>query len=184
MSEHTDPTDEQSVVFIDGMTGQTLGEYSSWEDALDAMGQAEETANQHLVDAQRIIGTSPEHRYWARFFPVERLMIFGRADTVEEQIETEKKYFDADDPDDGWEEHRKSIIARDRRGYLFGRAWSVMCPEGELGSTHRSEVVEITEAEWEAFRQVGWDHTAVDRELVVTLVRRLKDQLQEALRQS
>ena len=46
---------------------------------------------------------------------------------------------------------------RNLRNYRFVRAYSVACPEGEMGDVHTSSVSEIiTKEQFEKARQNGW----------------------------
>jgi hypothetical protein len=47
-------------------------------------------------------------------------------------------------------------------GYLFGTCYSVMCPDGEMGSTHVLNVtVKIDKAMFDRAKANGWRHWAV-----------------------
>lgn len=47
-------------------------------------------------------------------------------------------------------------------GYLFGTCYSVMCPEGEMGSTHVLNVtVKIDKATFDRAKANGWRHLGV-----------------------
>ena len=47
------------------------------------------------------------------------------------------------------------------RGYRFGRAYSVIVPDGEFGSTHVSEMVPLRKEEFEDARKAGWSWSAL-----------------------
>jgi len=51
---------------------------------------------------------------------------------------------------------------RDNRsaGYVFGRAFSVVMPEGELGSVHVTRIVPISQEVFELARANGWRNLA------------------------
>jgi hypothetical protein len=42
------------------------------------------------------------------------------------------------------------------RGWRYGRCWSRLIPEGELGSTHVATVERVTAAEFAAAERAGW----------------------------
>jgi hypothetical protein len=42
------------------------------------------------------------------------------------------------------------------RGYVFGKAYSVVEPTGELGDTHVSQMVEVPRETWELARSYNW----------------------------
>ena len=70
----------------------------------------------------------------------------------------------AETDDETWEEFTGTLtMLRDsnRRGYRFGTVWSLIVPDGELGSTHVSEIMPSSKAEFEDARAVGWDFRAL-----------------------
>jgi hypothetical protein len=46
-------------------------------------------------------------------------------------------------------------------GFCFCKAYSVCCPEGELGDAHLSAMVPIEPEEFEGARERGWDYPGV-----------------------
>jgi hypothetical protein len=45
----------------------------------------------------------------------------------------------------------------DIQGFVFGKYYSVMCPEGEMGDAHRATFLAvITQEMFEAARNIGW----------------------------
>jgi hypothetical protein len=67
-----------------------------------------------------------------------------------------------EDPDDiiEWEAEQEDLRAESAdsksRGYLFGKCYSQMCSNGELGYTHVSRVSKITRVEFEEAQKKGW----------------------------
>jgi hypothetical protein len=111
-----------------------------------------EYANEHLADAQREVTYGS---YWARFYNVkERVIIFGHVETLASMEASER------DLGAGDEEAVYIVEDTKRRhedGYLYGMAYSVVTPEGELGFTHRADLWPIDEETFDAYRKVGWN---------------------------
>jgi len=56
-------------------------------------------------------------------------------------------------------EDAEDIVDSRKRGYIFGRWYSVMCPEGELGDTHITQVtMKITKEAFKLVQSNGWRH--------------------------
>jgi hypothetical protein len=86
----------------------------------------------------------PVGQCFVRLYPVgprETLVIFG---------EVERSKYEEDWPLE--DDARK-------RGYVFGTCYSVMCPEGELGSTHVGNIhLLISRSTFETAKSNGWRH--------------------------
>lgn len=118
--------------------------FDSFEDAMQAMRDAEERANALTLPQQREIGYGD---FWCRPVPEWGIFIFGRVSTLDEL----RKGEDAE-----------TIVAleeRFTRGYRFGKAYSTIEPEGEWGDTHVANMWPITEAEFEEAKGHGWTPT-------------------------
>lgn len=147
---------DETFFVIDGSTGEASEHQGGFEEMFDLMRKAEDEANKLVTDMHRVIGTEG-HQYWASLHG--ELLIFGKAWTLDEYVSSEMKYHD-DEEDGPRDQHEASIREHGEdqraRGYRFGRAYSVACSEGELGSTHISAMFEITEAEFKAASAKGW----------------------------
>jgi len=124
------------------------------------MAEAEDAANAATTDAQRMIGTEGGPRFWFRYVGEMDLFVFGEASPVDEAISLERQcYGDEPDADDLAEFAyvEQSTRLRYDRGYRFGTAYSVACPEGELGDTHVSAMMPLDDEDFEVFRSAGWD---------------------------
>lgn len=129
--------------------------YDSLEDAL-----ADITRNTNIANA----GLAPEQRactwgtYWVRFIPTgqEMLVVFGRVQQLEETVEQEM-VLENEMPGPDEAEVRATMQASHDQGYMFGRAYSVVEPRGELGSTHRANMWPITEDLYHAAQAANWD---------------------------
>jgi hypothetical protein len=141
------------------MTGY-VQEFGSFEDALDYMAKATDQANAHLAPEQAALTYGCT---WARFDHLvepSRLLIVGKVDTLAEIIAGEIEAY-GDDEDAAREDGFASVAeagqhaadnsaANHERGYLFGRAYSVIEPRGELGDTHRANAWPISPELFEA----------------------------------
>lgn len=146
-------TDDDDKWVIIGPNGAT--EFTG--DIFAEMARQEEAANQRTTDAQRMIGTEGHH-WWVRID--HPFLIFGHVPLISDTIAKERSYYPQVMEDEDQQEY-DSIVAgmheRWRRGYRFGRAFSIVEPEGELGDTHVSEMIEITADEFDAARRSGFD---------------------------
>lgn len=127
--------------------------FDSWEEAQAAMRKAEEAANASLVEEQRRITWGD---YWCRPVPDLGIFVFGQVMPLELVMQEEMAA--GSDPEElAYTE--ASLREKHERGYMFGNAYSVMEPRGELGDTHRANMWPITEEEFEEVKQHGWQPT-------------------------
>lgn len=63
-----------------------------------------------------------------------------------------------------------SVWAAEERGFLFGKAWSRLEPDGVIGTTHRSAVWPIEPRLFQSARNAGW-HTLELPEWALVLLR-------------
>jgi hypothetical protein len=132
--------------------------FDTFEQAQEYMRRAEEAANANLQEGQIALRDDVDNeRYWMQFTQYG-FIVYGhcwsKAKLTESTKATYAKYPDEDDFSD--DEIESSLEAR-KRGYMFGEAWSSPYPEGELGSTHVSQVVPISEAMFNAAREARWN---------------------------
>jgi hypothetical protein len=81
------------------------------------------------------------------------LTIYGYAMTEEEFIEDEIGH-GADAEEVAYQ--RKAFRRWLDQGLLYGKAWSVACPQGEYGSTPLRSALAITKEEFEAAEDAEW----------------------------
>lgn len=129
----------------------TFMEFDSFDQMSEFMAEAERVAIESTSPTQAKIG---EGDYWFRPVPEMEIVIFGRVHPLTE-VEAAERDAGAED----WEvtevvEGTRSSL---ERGYLYGTAYSMYEPNGELGSTHRSTVWPITEAQFNEANDAGWD---------------------------
>lgn len=133
--------------------------YDNLDDMLADMREKEDEANASVLDCQRAVTWGSHYvRLWTDVSPP--LVIFGYIHT-EKELDAKEKELGA-----GAEE-RMSTMRRMRdsheRGYRFGRHYSVVEPDGELGSVHIANVLgAITAEQFERAELFGWqlDHIA------------------------
>lgn len=53
----------------------------------------------------------------------------------------------------------QSVTAEHENGWLYGRAYSVVCPSGEAGDTHVSQAVKLDKQMFEQAADAGWSLT-------------------------
>jgi hypothetical protein len=117
---------------------------------VEAMRKAEDAANARVRPLQQDVvwGT-----HWAAHYPDMELIVFGYVPTLEELEKIERGH-GADDEE--WEFEKATTLDSYARGYRFGKAYSVIEPEGEWGSTHISVMLPISKEQFEAARERGW----------------------------
>lgn len=117
--------------------------FESFDEMQQWMARQTELANDNLHPVQRELTWGS---YWVNFALLsDRIVVFGRVDPLPE----------ADDVETLAENQR--IEAELERGYMFGRAYSMMSPEGELGDTHRFSVWPIEARLFEMAKAAQWD---------------------------
>ena len=126
--------------------------FNSFDDAMASMRKAEEEANKRVTPEQADIGYGD---YWMRVWQGfgETVKVYGYIQTLEESLAQEKEC-GADE-----EELRMTedmLTDSYIRGYRFGYAYSAIEPEGELGSTHISQMIKISKEDFEAAKERGW----------------------------
>jgi hypothetical protein len=123
-------------------------EFDSADEMFDFMHQQEEAANARVTPEQAQIGYGA---FWMR--PYDDLLIFGHVPTAEE-TEASERALGADDEE--IEYQRESFADAYNRGYRYGKCYSVVEPEGEWGSTHIANMIEITEQQFNQARDFSW----------------------------
>lgn len=128
--------------------------FDSVEDMLNAMHAREDTANRNTTPEQKAIGYGDYFvRIWGNDFE-GYLKIYGQVMPREELFSEEERL--------GAEPAELSYTMRSHddsysRGYRFGWCYSVVEPDGELGSTHVSTMfMKITEEQFEEAKKNGW----------------------------
>lgn len=115
---------------------------------IEFLGNSHDAATAATTPEQQKVG---EGDFWKR--NVGGLQIFGY---VFNRMDMRDAALDAGCSSDEADEEVAHIVQQLENGYLFGRCYSVVVPEGELGSTHRSQVTQITQQEFESAREKGW----------------------------
>lgn len=146
-----------------------IREYDSMDAAFKDMAAEEDRGNRDLAAAQRMV-TWGDH--WVRFYQpspgAQLVTIWSRVWTEDEIIKGE--WASGAESQAEIDETMAGIRNRHIRGYMFGRCFSTIEPEGELGDTHRYNLWPITQALYEAAQAVQWDHRALNplsaRELI------------------
>lgn len=147
--------------------------YDSIDDMFADLNSDQKRANDGLNDAQRELRDDFEHeRYWIKNSGYG-FLIFGVAwsqndhrDAVAASLPDGLVDLDSEDLAEClWEMagHPENRMA----GYLAGRAFSEVCPTGELGDTHVSTCMSITREAFEEGREAAW---RIDAELTPTLI--------------
>lgn len=149
--------------------------FDSMEAMYAAMAASEAAANAALHPKQGGMRDAVnETVYWVRVYGGD-LLIFGECPSLAEATAKERTYYPILDKDratlsaDEQEEYDESasefayssanLVERRSRGYLFGTAYSVIEPRGELGDTHVANAWPITKEAFEQAREAAWQPT-------------------------
>jgi hypothetical protein len=127
--------------------------FDSFEDMQAALADATAEANSRLNNAQKALRDDFENtRYW--FQPTEYgFPIFGVAYSLAESRALDiAAGASVEEADECAERERVNRM----RGYIFSRAFSIACPDGELGDSHAAVLCPIDEIVFELARDAGW----------------------------
>lgn len=130
---------------------------SESEDRMEEnQGASRSTSDFHLTRLFPLAAQVGWGDYWVRGTSYDGLWIFGQV-----FAEAEVRFFtQLKDARARSEARAEGALLRQayRRGYRYGRAYSVMCLEGELGSTHIAHMLgAITLDEFQLARRLRWD---------------------------
>ena len=126
--------------------------YDTDEEMFADMSRAQIAADLAIRPIQERIGKGD---HWMRSY--DGFLIFGYIWTEADSIESARKGGWLSDYKEEAEMMDESFI----RGYRFGRAWSTVCPEGELGDTHISTMIPITREQFEEAKALRWHAPAI-----------------------
>jgi len=118
------------------------------DEMFEAIGKGVDAAKARATPRQNAITYGD---YWMRAF--EDFLIFGRI-TPEAELWATEAELGASEEELEWE--MASMKANYDNGFRFGRAYSVVEPEGELGDTHVCDMVPITEEEFNQSKGLHW----------------------------
>lgn len=134
--------------------------------------------------------------FWFRHYPEvqQGFSIWGERWSLEKFVEVyEARAVKAEaegDPDtaEEWRTSYREEPEKISRGYFFGMAYSEIEPEGELGSTHASVMIEVSRETYEKAREHNWSLTEMIADPTsfedgVITVRRWNDNLMSQVKQ-
>lgn len=131
----------------------TVEFFDNTDDMFAAISRGVEQAKARATPAQNAITYGD---YWMRAW--EDILIFGYIYTREEMDAAEVKLGATQEE----LEYEHQVYDRSYAdGFRFGRAYSVIEPDGELGDTHVSDMVKITKEEFESAKSLNWDFEQV-----------------------
>lgn len=153
--------------------------FGTMEEMFAVMGAREDAANAALSpEAHALRDDTTHERHWLRLYPEfggSILPIFGRTYSLPEAMAIERGYYPDPIDAEGLAEYAyivESLHDRRARGYLYGRCYSVVEPEGEIGDTHVASVLALTPEAFAEAEAGGWDLAALDTDgLVWTAIR-------------
>ena len=96
--------------------------------------------------------------YWLRAY--EDILIFGHITPEKDLWAAEVELGASEEEIEG---ERAMMAASYADGFRFGRAYSIVCPEGELGDTHVCDMIPITEEEFEESKDLHWIPEEIDK---------------------
>lgn len=132
--------------------GQSMVGFSSFEEMQDYLRHSESEAIRDSLAEQWAIDWGS---WVVRFLgsATDRLWIYGELFTQELYRQSEIEA-GADPEEVDWE--LEGVMDAYQRGYRFGRWYSQVLPEGELGTAHVSSLWPISSAEFHQAREQGW----------------------------
>lgn len=149
--------------------------FGSFEEMQQFMAEREDEANADLRDVQIELRDDTEHtRYWVRPFPEGECLIFGEAWSFKQSCDVSASYVEDVPAAHGdklpsvndWADYRESLaeavyeirthVSTRERGYLRGKAYSILEPEGEYGDTHVASIMPISEQAFLEAKAAGW----------------------------
>jgi len=129
--------------------------YDSFDSMMDAIGQQVERAKSWIRPRQAAITYGD---YWMSPRPDLGIIIFGRITPRDEMDATERRLGASEEEIE--EEHRV-YDASYESGFRFGMAYSSWEARGELGDTHVSTMLPITEEEFLQAQDALWSPEVV-----------------------
>lgn len=125
--------------------------YDSLEEMQADLARAERLANASVTPRQQrhLKAAAENPTRWFRLW--EDILIVGESQPPREQAETEVRLGGGP-----FEHELARFTEQHERGYLFGKAYSVITPEGELGSTHVSQVVWCDPGVFDVLKEHGF----------------------------
>lgn len=124
--------------------------FGSAEEMFKAIQRGVEQAKARATPEQNAITKGD---YWWRYVATMDLHIFGYIMT-DDELYSGSAYRGISEREIQWEKE----AAKDSydNGFRFGRAYSVVVPEGELGETHVADMVKISKAQFDYAKQHDW----------------------------
>jgi hypothetical protein len=168
-------------IYSDPDHGIHFTSYDTLEEALKDMGEAEDAANKRLLTAQRAMIDCKDDQYFVNIaVNMKELFIAGEAWSSDRADREELAAYHVNDVSELGDEERSEFnhsrkMMRDSRsrGYIFGRGYSVIEPDGELGSTHVANMWPISKAAFDEAREQKWQPDLLD----ITKSANLRDDL-------
>lgn len=132
-------------------------EFDNLEQMFQFMAEETDKANAALADEQKAVTWGS---YWVRFYDLPaRILIFGHIPTWGEFVAGERSHYPATMNTEETSEFEYTV-ARMRenhdRGYMFGSAYSILEPRGELGDTHRGNLWPISQDLFDHAEDRAW----------------------------
>jgi len=127
----------------------TVESFDNFDDMMAAISRGVEQAKSRATIAQNAITYGD---YWMRIW--EDFLICGYIYTKEEMDAIEVKLGASQEE---LEYEHRVYDASYKDGFRFGRAYSQIEPDGELGDTHVSDMTKITKEEFESAKILNWD---------------------------
>lgn len=129
--------------------------FDDFDSMMEALQQQKERAKSWIKPRQARITYGD---YWMSPRDDYGLLIFGRI-TPRDELDATERRLGASEDEIAYQHEVMDASYAD--GYRFGDAYSIACPEGELGDTHVSQMAPITEEEFNQARDLKWDPEAI-----------------------
>ena len=160
------------------------------EAAFDYMETSRMAASESALPEQVAIANDAENPHWYLTIQPSAIdgkptFIMGHVYSQDEFIALEGSYYDMDDPEsrEEWEWTYGNWVASRQRGIVFVRAYSVIEPDGEPGSTHIAAMAPATKEAFDEFlaakchvtTRLLQPHVFMVIDHIITMRARLKD---------
>jgi hypothetical protein len=150
--------------------GIHITSYDTLEEAYADMANQEAAANERLLPEQRAMIDCTDEQYFVNVaVNIQELFIAGEAWSSDRADREELESYHVKDVSELDDEQRAEFLysrrmMRDsrKRGYIFGRGYSVIEPNGELGSTHVANMWPIDKAAFDEAREQKWQPDLLD----------------------
>jgi hypothetical protein len=138
--------------------------YKDMDEMFADMAKAEDAANARILPQQHAMINCQTDQYFVNIDTlIDGLFIAGEAWSLERANRSELEAYNAKSESElskedlaAYRDGCRMLKDSRKRGYIFGNAFSEICPEGELGSTHVSSMWPLSERAFNEAKEQHW----------------------------